>query len=99
MMQRPGEKVSNEEQIISGCPIDGAISVLGIAGSEVISGLFNAFVASCILDTNIALWATRTASAPSILLVLLEPYSLKVGFFQLVRGYINLWHRSVVEVM
>ena len=37
----------------------------------------NAIVARCILDTNIALWATRTASAPSILLVLLEPhYSL-----------------------
>ena len=26
----------------------------------------NAIVARCILDTNIALWATRTASAPSI---------------------------------
>ena len=34
----------------------------------------NAIVARCILDTNIALWATRTASAPSILLVLLEPH-------------------------
>ena len=34
----------------------------------------NVIVARCILDTNIALWATRTASAPSILLVLLEPY-------------------------
>ena len=41
-----------------------------IAGSEVI----NAIVVRCILDTNIALWDTRTASAPSILLVLLEPY-------------------------
>ena len=35
----------------------------------------NAIVARCILDTNIALWDTRTASAPSILLVLLEPHS------------------------
>ena len=34
----------------------------------------NAIVARCILDTNIALWATRTTSAPSILLVLLEPH-------------------------
>ena len=32
----------------------------------------NAIVARCILDTSFALWATRTASAPSILLVLLE---------------------------
>ena len=39
----------------------------------------------CILDTNIALWATRTASAPSILLVLMEPHSLimkKTAFFR-----------------
>ena len=34
----------------------------------------NAIVARCILDTNITLWATRTASVPSILLVLLEPH-------------------------
>ena len=38
--------------------------------------LHNAIVARCILDTNIALWDTRTASAPSILLVLLEPHYL-----------------------
>ena len=34
----------------------------------------NAIVARCILDTNIALWATRTAPVPSMLLVLLEPH-------------------------
>ena len=34
----------------------------------------NAIVARCNLDTDIALWATRTASAPPILLVLLEPH-------------------------
>ena len=34
----------------------------------------NAIVARCILDTYIVLWDTRTASAPSILLVLLEPH-------------------------
>ena len=38
----------------------------------------NAIVARCILDTNIALWANRTASAPSILLVLLEPHSTEM---------------------
>ena len=36
----------------------------------------NAIVARCILDINIALWDTRTASAPSILLVLLEPHCM-----------------------
>ena len=36
----------------------------------------NAIVARYILDTNIALWDTRTGSAPSILLVLLEPHFL-----------------------
>ena len=34
----------------------------------------NAIVARSILDINIALWDTWTASAPSILLVLLEPH-------------------------
>ena len=34
----------------------------------------NAIVARCILDTNIALWDTRTGSAPSIMSVLLEPH-------------------------
>ena len=34
----------------------------------------NAFVARGILVTNIALWDTRTASVPSISLVLLEPH-------------------------
>ena len=34
----------------------------------------NAIVARGILVTNIALWATRTASAPCIVLDLLEPY-------------------------
>ena len=47
-----------------------------MAGLGVIGGLFtnNAIVARCILDINIALWDTRTASAPSILLVLFEPH-------------------------
>ena len=35
----------------------------------------NAIVARGILVTNIALWGTRTSSAPSILLVLLEPHT------------------------
>ena len=50
-----------------------------MTGSEVIGNLLhnNAIVARFILDTNIALWATRTGSAPSILLALLEPH-LKV---------------------
>ena len=45
-------------------------------GSEVMGFLFinNAIVARGILDINIALWDTRTASAPSTLLVLLEPH-------------------------
>ena len=34
----------------------------------------NAIVMRSILVTNVALWDTRTASAPSILLVLLEPH-------------------------
>ena len=34
----------------------------------------NAIIGRFILDTNIALWDTRTGSAPSILLVLLEPH-------------------------
>ena len=38
----------------------------------------NAIVARGILVTNVALWDTRTASAPSISLVLLEPHS-KIG--------------------
>ena len=38
----------------------------------------NAIVARCILDTNIALLDTRTASAPFILLVLLEPHLVSV---------------------
>ena len=38
----------------------------------------NTIVARCILDTNIALWDTRTGSAPSILLVLLEPHCWSV---------------------
>ena len=37
----------------------------------------NAIVARCILDTNTALLDTRTGSAPSILLVLLEPHLIK----------------------
>ena len=38
----------------------------------------NAIVARCILDINIALWDIQTASAPSILLVVLEPHCLIV---------------------
>ena len=64
---------SNEEQIISGCPIDGATSFECIA---VVCLHSNAIVSRCILDTNNALWDTRTASAPSILLVLLEPHCI-----------------------
>ena len=68
---------SNEEQKISGCLIDGAISVRvdgGFGSYRWFVKHNNAIGVRCILDTNIALWATQTASAPSILLVLLEPH-------------------------
>ena len=67
----------NEEQIITGYPIDGAMghSVGGLVRKLSDVCLHNnAIVARCILDTNIALWDTRTASAPSIFLVLLEAH-------------------------
>ena len=50
--------------------------------------LHNAIVARCILDTNIALWDTQTASAPSILLILLEPYYV-VSVFHGTSGVLN----------
>ena len=62
------ENVNNEEQIITSYPIDGA---MGHSGGGRVQN--NAIVARGILVTNIALWDTRTASAPSILLVLLKP--------------------------
>ena len=65
----------NEEQIISGCPKDGAISVRELS---VVCLHNNAIVARCILNINIALWDTRTGSAPSILLVLLEPHCIQI---------------------
>ena len=70
----------NEEQIITGYPIDGA---MGLSGGKWVRKFSDvclhnkAIVARGILVTNIALWDTRTASAPSILLVLLEPHSLQ----------------------
>ena len=39
----------------------------------------NAIVARGILVTNIALWDTQTASAPSILLVLLQPHYYEIA--------------------
>ena len=47
----------------------------------------NAIVARCILDIDIALWGTRTASAPSILLVLLEPHWLTLVNVKLTRPF------------
>ena len=81
--------VVNEEQIITGYPIDGAMgrSVGGPARKFSDVCLHNkAIVARSILVTNIALWDTRTASAPSLLLVLLEPHW---GYF-LVRSHLRL---------
>ena len=67
----------NEEQIITGYPIDGAMERSGGGRIRKLSDVClhnNAIVARGILVTNIALWGTRTASAPFILLVLLEPH-------------------------
>ena len=50
----------------------------------------NAIVARCILGTNIALWDTRTASAPSILLVLLEPHCN-------IHSFIILWSEKILQ--
>ena len=67
----------NEEQIITGYSIDGAMER---SGGGRVRKFFdvclhnNAIVARGILVTNTALWSTRTASAPCILLVLLEPH-------------------------
>ena len=75
--------MNNEEQIISVCPIGGAISVRvdgGVRKLSVVCLHNNAIVARCIMDTYTALWDTRTVSAPSILLVLLEPHcNIMVG--------------------
>ena len=68
---------TNEEQIITGYPIDGAMGCLGGGWARKFSDVClhnNAIVARSILVTNIALWDTRTSSAPSMLLVLLEPH-------------------------
>ena len=67
-----GDFISNEEQIITGYPIDGT---MGSSGEGWVRKLLdvclhnNAIVARGILVTNIALWDTRTDSVPSILLV------------------------------
>ena len=68
----------NEEQIITGYPIDGAMGSLGGGRVQKLSEIcqHNAIVARSILVTNIALWDTRTASEPSTLLVLLEPHCM-----------------------
>ena len=63
--------------MISGYPIDGAMGHLDGGRVRKLSDVClhnNAILARGILVTNIALWDTRTASAPSILLVLLEPH-------------------------
>ena len=68
---------SNEEQMITGYPTVGAMGRSGDGRARKFSDVclhINAIVARSILVTNIALWDTRTASAPSILLVLLEPH-------------------------
>ena len=67
----------NKEQIITGYSIDGAMGRSGGGRARKFSDVClhnNAFVARCIQVTNIALWDTRTTSALSILLVLLEPH-------------------------
>ena len=71
------ESNHNEEQIITVYPIDGAMGHSGGGRVRKLSGVClhnNATVARGILVTNIALWDTRTASVPSISLVLLEPH-------------------------
>ena len=61
----------NEEQIITGYPIDGAMLRSGGGRFRELSDVClhnNAIVARGILVTNIELWGIRTASAPSILI-------------------------------
>ena len=60
----------NEEQIITGYPIDGAMGRSGGGRVRKLSDVClhnNAVVARGILVSNIVLWDTRTATAPSIL--------------------------------
>ena len=81
-------RLPNEEQIITGYPIDGAMER---SGGGRIRKLWDvclhnsAIVVRGILVTNVALWDTQTASAPSILLVLLEPhcniYSINMSYY------------------
>ena len=75
------QALHNEEQIITGYLIDGAMGRSGGGWVRKFSDVClhnNAIVARSILVTIIALWDTRTASTPSILLVLLEPHSVIV---------------------
>ena len=62
---------------MTGYPIDGTMGRSGGGRVRMLADVYlhyNAIVARGILVTNIALWDTRTASGPSILLVLLEPH-------------------------
>ena len=65
-----------------GYPTDGAMERSGGGWIRKLLDVYLhnvAIVARGILVTNVALWDTQTASAPSILLVLLEPhYSIKL---------------------
>ena len=77
-----------EEQLITGYPIDSAMGCSVGRRAWKFSDVYlhnKAIVARGILVTNIALWDTRTASVPPILLVLLEPH-----FKQVVINHINL---------
>ena len=74
---RVGSKVYNEEQIIIGYPIDGAIGSSGggrVQKLSVVCWHNNAFVARGILVTTLHCGTPESGSAPSILLVLLEPH-------------------------
>ena len=67
----------NEEQIITCYPIDGAMGLSGGGWVQKLSDVClhnNVIVGRGILVTNIEFWDIRNASAPSILLVLLEPH-------------------------
>ena len=76
--------ILNEEQIITSYPIDGAMGRSGGGRVRKFADVClhnNAIVAKGILVANIALWDTRNPSAPSILLVLLEPHCPLIWLF------------------
>ena len=86
--------IHDEEQIINCYPIDGAMGHSGGGRVWKLSDVClhnNAIVVRGILVTDIALWDTRTASAPPILLVLLEPHYVVVHFISHFRGCVEIF--------